>query len=61
MSQLASTIALHTKGRKRHMTVDTLGLILRVLVTAASVPEREGVGVVHYESLTKQNGARVLH
>lgn len=34
--------AKHTKGRKRHMTVDTLGLILRVLVTAASVPEREG-------------------
>ena len=24
------------------MTVDTLGLVLRVLVTAASVPEREG-------------------
>lgn len=30
------------KGRKRFMTVDTLGLILRVLVTAASVGEREG-------------------
>lgn len=30
------------KGRKRFMTVDTLGLVLRVLVTAASVPEREG-------------------
>lgn len=30
------------KGRKRHMTVDTLGLVLRVLVTAANVPEREG-------------------
>jgi len=29
-------------GRKRFMTVDTLGLVLRVLVTAASVPEREG-------------------
>lgn len=29
-------------GRKRHLTVDTLGLVLRVLVTAASVPEREG-------------------
>lgn len=34
--------AKHTKGRKRHLTVDTLGLVLRVLVTAASVPEREG-------------------
>jgi len=30
------------KGRKRFMTVDTLGLVLRVLVTAASVPERKG-------------------
>lgn len=30
------------KGRKRHMSVDTLGLVLRVLVTAANVPEREG-------------------
>jgi len=31
-----------TKGRKRFMTVDTLGLVLRVLVTAANVGEREG-------------------
>lgn len=30
------------KGRKRFMTVDTLGLVLRVLVTAADVGEREG-------------------
>jgi putative transposase len=30
------------KGRKRHLLVDTLGLVLGVLVTAASVPEREG-------------------
>lgn len=33
-------------GRKRHLTVDTLGLVLRVLVTAASVPEREGAKLV---------------
>lgn len=32
----------HIKGRKRFMSVDTLGLILRVFVTAASVGEREG-------------------
>lgn len=31
-----------TKGRKRFLCVDTLGLILRVIVTSASVPEREG-------------------
>jgi transposase len=30
------------KGRKRFAVVDTLGLVARVLVTAANVPEREG-------------------
>lgn len=30
------------KGRKRFMTVDTLGLVLRLFVTAASTGEREG-------------------
>lgn len=30
------------KGRKRFITVDTLGLVLRVLVMAANVGEREG-------------------
>ena len=29
-------------GRKRFATVDTLGLVLRVLVTAANLPERAG-------------------
>lgn len=29
-------------GRKRHLSVDMLGLVLRVLVSAANVPEREG-------------------
>lgn len=31
-----------TKGRKRHAVVDTLGLLLCVVVTTASMPEREG-------------------
>jgi len=30
------------KGRKRFLTVDTLGLVLLLLVTAASIGEREG-------------------
>lgn len=30
------------QGRKRHLTVDLLGLVLRVLVTSASIPERQG-------------------
>lgn len=34
--------AKNIKGRKRHLAVDTLGLSIRVLVTGASVPEREG-------------------
>lgn len=31
-----------TNGRKRHVVVDTLGLLLVVLVTAASVQDRDG-------------------
>jgi putative transposase len=34
--------AKNVNGRKRHILVDTLGLLLVVVVTAASVPEREG-------------------
>lgn len=30
------------KGRKRHLLVDTLGLILRVIVTTADVQDRDG-------------------
>ena len=30
------------KGRKRHLLVDTLGLVLRVLVTEADVTDRDG-------------------
>ena len=30
------------KGRKRHLVVDTLGLLLAILVTAASVQDRDG-------------------
>lgn len=34
--------AKRIKGRKRHLLVDTLGLVLGVRVTPADVPEREG-------------------
>ena len=34
------------KGRKRHLLVDTLGLMIFVVVSAASVPEREGANLV---------------
>jgi putative transposase len=39
------------KGRKRHVLVDTLGLLLVVVVTAASLPEREGAKFV-FQRLT---------
>ena len=38
--------AKKTKGRKRHLLVDTLGLILGVCVTPANVPEREGAMIL---------------
>ena len=34
------------KGRKRHILVDTLGLLPRVKVTPASTPERDGAKVL---------------
>jgi putative transposase len=34
------------KGRKRHILVDTLGLLMVVVVTAANLPEREGAKLV---------------
>ena len=34
--------AKNVKGRKRHVLVDTLGLVLVAVVTAANLPERDG-------------------
>lgn len=34
------------KGRKRHVVVDTMGLVLAVVVTAASVQDRDGAKLV---------------
>jgi transposase len=38
--------AKRIKGRKRHLLVDTLGLVLGVAVTPASTPERAGAQAV---------------
>ncbi len=38
--------AKRIKGRKRHLLVDTLGLVLGVAVTPASTPERDGAKAV---------------
>jgi putative transposase len=41
------------KGKKRHVLVDTLGLVLHVLVTAADVQDRDG-GILLLSSLFGQ-------
>ena len=38
--------AKQIKGRKRHVLVDTLGLLIVVVVTAANLPERTGAKLV---------------
>ncbi len=40
----------HIKGRKRFVTVDTLGLVLSVFVTAAGQAEREAVRARQYDN-----------
>jgi putative transposase len=34
------------KGRKRHLLVDTLGLMVAVVVTAATTDDRQGLGAL---------------
>jgi transposase len=48
-------------GRKRHLTVDLLGLVLRVLVTSASVPERQGAKLVLKKVSETGNQVKRLH
>ncbi len=38
--------AKNIKGRKRHLLVDTRGLLMSIVVTAASVQERDGARMV---------------
>jgi transposase len=49
-----------TKGRKRHLVVDTLGLLLAVSVTAASVQDRDGAHPVVAQALAKYPGVQCL-
>lgn len=39
-------VGKQVKGRKRHIVVDTMGLVLAVVVTAASVQDRDGAKLV---------------
>jgi transposase len=48
-------------GRKRHLTVDLLGLVLGVLVTSASLPERQGAKLVLKRVHDTGNQVKRLH
>lgn len=49
------------KGRKRHLVVDTLGLVLAVTVTAASVQDHDAADAVVAAACTKAPGLRKLY
>ncbi len=46
-------------GRKRHLLVDTLGLIIAVVVTVASVQDRDGAKLVFASAAGQQRLAKV--
>lgn len=48
------------KGRKRHLVVDSLGLLLAVSVTAASVQDRDGAHPVEASAMSKYPSVRAL-
>jgi putative transposase len=49
------------KGRKRHLVVDTLGLLLAVTVTAASVQDRDAAAPVVAQAVAKVPGLKKLY
>ena len=49
------------KGRKRHLVVDTLGLLLAVTITAASVQGRDAAAEVVAQACTKVAGLKKLY
>lgn len=48
------------KGRKRHIVVDTLGLLLAVTVTAASVQDGHGASDAAASACSRHHGIRTL-
>ena len=48
------------KGRKRHIVVDTLGLLLGIEITAADVPERDGAQTLLGDVLSWYSWLRLL-
>ena len=53
--------AKKVKGRKRHLVVDTLGLLPAVTVTAASVQDRDGAPDVVAQACAKYETLEKLH
>lgn len=53
--------AKKVKGRKRHLVVDTLGLLLAVVVTAASVQDRDGATTVVAQACAKVPSLKKLY
>jgi putative transposase len=49
------------KGRKRHLVVDTLGLLLAVTVTSAGVQDRDAAGPVVAQARAKVPGLKKLY
>ena len=49
------------KGRKRNLVVDTLGLLLAVTITAASVQDRDTAAAVVAQACTKVPGLKKLY
>ena len=49
------------KGRKRHLVVDTLGLLLAVTLTAASVQDRDAAADVVAQACAKVPGLKKLY
>jgi len=49
------------KGRKRHLVVDTLGLLLAVTVTAASVQDRDAAADVVAQACAKVTGLKKIY
>ncbi len=49
------------KGRKRHLVVDTLGLLLAVTITAASVQDRDAAAGVVAQACAKIKGLEKLY
>jgi len=53
--------AKKVKGRKRHLLVDTQGLVLRVKVHSAGVMDRDGVALLLPPKKTKARFPRLSH